>query len=161
LKKEKQMRFTEQLGAALKVLRTERGLKQADVERLAKLGHGQMSRYETASKHPATDTLARVLEALDVGTEELMETMLRVEAAGGLPEGRRPVVPRRRRMFITLEVGEVSDLEELVDVGKQAAGVEVVADVLRTILDPDAPRRQRQLSPQTGHDPLKTQQTSH
>jgi transcriptional regulator with XRE-family HTH domain len=54
------------LGPALRLVREQRGLTVADLARLSSSGKSQISKYETGKELPKLDSLARVLDALDV-----------------------------------------------------------------------------------------------
>ena len=59
-------RFFRQLGMALQVFRGRAGLSAAQAARKARVGKSQMSKYETGKESPRIETLARVLDALEV-----------------------------------------------------------------------------------------------
>jgi len=56
----------EQLGPALRLLRERAGLSQTQVARLAGMGKSQLSMYENGKDLPKLDSLARILEVLEV-----------------------------------------------------------------------------------------------
>lgn len=63
------------LGTALGLIRDLRGKSQSEVARAARIGKSQLSRYESGKELPKLDTLARVLQALEVGPFEVFYTM--------------------------------------------------------------------------------------
>lgn len=54
------------LGLALKVLREQAGLSQADLARKAGMGKSQLSKYESRKELPKLDSLGRLLDVLKV-----------------------------------------------------------------------------------------------
>lgn len=55
-----------QVGSALRLVREERGLSLARLAALSSSGKSQLSKYENGKELPKLDSLARVLDALDV-----------------------------------------------------------------------------------------------
>lgn len=54
------------VGPALKLLREQAGLSQADLARKARMGKSQLSKYESRKELPKLDSLARILDVLKV-----------------------------------------------------------------------------------------------
>jgi transcriptional regulator with XRE-family HTH domain len=55
-----------QVGSALRLVREERGLSLARLAVLSSSGKSQLSKYENGKELPKLDSLARILDALDV-----------------------------------------------------------------------------------------------
>jgi transcriptional regulator with XRE-family HTH domain len=77
----------EALGRALVALRRQRGLKQARVARSAGMGKSQLGEYEAGKKLPKLDSLANILEALQVNYLTLSLFLLLEEGRQLAPEG--------------------------------------------------------------------------
>ncbi len=58
--------FFEQIGPTLVMLRVRAGLSAASVARMARVGKSQISKYETGKESPKFESLARILDALNV-----------------------------------------------------------------------------------------------
>ena len=58
--------FFRQLSMALQVFRGRAGLSAAQAARKARVGKSQISKYETGKESPKIETLARILDALEV-----------------------------------------------------------------------------------------------
>ncbi len=56
----------------LRVIRREKGLSQADLERITGIDANTFSRYERGVVVPSTDVAKRIAEALDVTVDELL-----------------------------------------------------------------------------------------
>ena len=54
------------IGTALVMLRARAGLSAAAVARMAGIGRSQLSKYETGKESPKLESLARILDALNV-----------------------------------------------------------------------------------------------
>ena len=54
------------VGPALKLLREQAGMSQADLARKARMGKSQLSKYESRKELPKLDSLARILGVLKV-----------------------------------------------------------------------------------------------
>lgn len=88
------MKRLRHLGAALRLLRQERGLTQKDLARETGLDASQLSRYEGESIEPTLSTLQALLEALGATLSDLEEAQRRVAF---LRPGAEPEPPPRRR----------------------------------------------------------------
>jgi transcriptional regulator with XRE-family HTH domain len=118
-----------ELGAAIKLLRVERKVTQQELEKLAKLGKGLISRYERGASTPNFTTVERILTALDVDLAELLQAIGRIQSLGvEVPDlrerERRPSRQLRyggRKMLVSFEVdttvtaGELAELREMVE----------------------------------------------
>ncbi len=56
----------ENVGSALRLLREQAGLSQADLARRAGMGKSQLSKYESRKELPKLDSLSRILDVLKV-----------------------------------------------------------------------------------------------
>jgi transcriptional regulator with XRE-family HTH domain len=59
-------RFFRQLGLALQVVRHKSGLSLEQIRKRAGIGKSQMSKYENGKESPKLETLARILDTLEV-----------------------------------------------------------------------------------------------
>ena len=67
------------LGTTLALIRALRGQSQTAVAKAARVGKGQLSKYEHGIELPRLDSLSRVLEALGVGYQQFFSTMSLVD----------------------------------------------------------------------------------
>lgn len=88
------MKRLRHLGAALRLLRQERGLTQKTLARETGLDASQLSRYEGESTEPTLSTLQSLLEALGASLSDLEDAQDRVAR---IRLGRDLEVPARRR----------------------------------------------------------------
>jgi transcriptional regulator with XRE-family HTH domain len=121
---------------ALRLLRESRGLGQDDLEELSekrgeKVQRTSIARYESGSRTPSLDSLRKLLGALDVSWEELGRALAAARRADGKNFVGMSEAPRLScskdgpSMKLTVELGEASP--------------ESVADVLRKVMDKEAP----------------------
>ena len=64
---------TETFGQRLKRVRTEKGISQLKLSKLANIHNTHISRYEKGTARPNADTLMRLANALDVAPTYLLE----------------------------------------------------------------------------------------
>ena len=80
------------IGEALRWLRKERGLKQAEVAESAGITSPMLSAYETGKQRPSLATIDKILEALDSDVWELTKALLALgdDGAAGSEAGGNP-----------------------------------------------------------------------
>lgn len=152
------------LGAALRLLRQERGWTQKELARQTGLDPSQLSRYEGETIEPTLGTLALLLETLGTSFADLEDARRRLAALAargelreaaeepsdvwephGEPERHGGVVRTRRRGFLVVDVSE--ELEEGADFDLFEQAVEAVDRFLhRQALEREIEERRRQQS---------------
>lgn len=73
------------IGEALRCLRKERGLKQAEVAKVAGITSPMLSAYETGKQRPSFATIDKILRALDADARDLTSALLAADAPSGEP----------------------------------------------------------------------------
>lgn len=71
------------LNHALRQLRLERGMTQADLAEAADFGRASVQAWESGRSHPRLKTLERLLEAMDAGLPDLLRHLKEAAACGG------------------------------------------------------------------------------
>lgn len=124
------MRRLRHLGAALRLLRQERGMTQRELAHRTGVDPSQLSRYEGEAIDPSLRTLATILEAMNATLGDLEQAQGRIAALAEpkiepKPHGRRGEVVRSgRRGYLVVEITE--DLEIDDDIDRFHRAVEVV-----------------------------------
>ncbi len=73
-------------GERLKQSRTDKGLSQTDLAKLAGIHYTQVGRYEKKGAQPSADVLARIASALDTSSDFLMTGSTKEQASNTLED---------------------------------------------------------------------------
>lgn len=143
------MKRLRHFGAALRLLRQERGLTQKDLARETGLDASQLSRYEGESIEPTLGTLQSLLEALDATLSDLEDAQRRVALLRSgvpsepFPRRRGDMVRTGRRGFLVVDVSPEIEAGEDLELFEEA--VEAVDRFLhREAVAHRAERRRRE-----------------
>lgn len=133
------MAHLKHLGKALRLLRTERGLTQTELQARTGIASSQLSRYEGGTE-PSLKNLSTVLEALGASFAELEQANRRVAILARRAEGQDEATPEAiPSASLPVPLGESFDGRRaflVVDLSEQeaeASSLEPYAEVVQTL----------------------------